>query len=405
MVKLLIDLLDFLRGCAPLLTSLAILTVLFILLAKSIKKYSTVYYILFSIPFVLVTIPFIGRMIGVETFSATRVPFLGEILRDYIHMGSFGHPLLIIIMYIGALSPKISGVGKLMSIRKELSIISGFPILTHSLVRVFNNVPNALKFFTNNAEYMETTRVVSETGAGITSFSYVLGILMLIIFIPLWVTSFDWVRKHMSRATWKKVQKWSYVLYATLFIHAMCIQVGGMLNPRGGGGPRPQATVTATTEQARGEHGETARTADGEQRGGRNNENANADSERQRGGRPDGENANAANGERRGNRGDNASTDGERRGNREGGETASQASGSGQGVQSGQSGQGGQQVGRQSGGRAPAFGFSNIEVSAQTRRYIHIVSLLLIFGSYLFLRLRKAKRDAAKKTKLKGSNA
>jgi len=345
MVKLFIDLLDFLRGCAPLLTSLFILTMLFILLAKSIKKHSTIYYTLFAVPFVLVAIPAVSRMFGIETFSFNRIPFLGEILRDYIHMGTFGHPLLIIIMYVGALSPKISGVGKLMSIRKELSIISGFPVLTHSLIRVTNNFPNGLKFFTNNAEYMANTNVVSEVGAGITSFSYVFGIVMLIIFIPLWVTSFDWVRKQMTHTKWKKVQKWAYVLYATLFIHAMCIQIGGMLNPRGGNASRQQVTVTATTEQARGERSETARPADGEKRNGH------------------------------------------------GSETTRQATGSGQGSQ---------QVARpQSGGRAPVFGFSNIEVSAQTKRYVHITSLILIFGSYLFLRLRKAKKDAARKARLK----
>lgn len=371
MVKLLIDLLDFLRSCAPLFTSLAILTMLCILLSKSIKKHSTVYYILFAIPFVLVALPFIGRMFGAEMFSFNRVPFLGEILRDYIHMGTFGHPLLIIIMYMGALDPRTPGVGKLLSIRKELSIISGFPILTHSLIRVFNNFPNGLKFFTNNAEYMENTRVVSEAGAGITSFSYVLGIIMLIIFIPLWITSFGSVHKRMGNVKWKKLQKWSYVLYATLFIHAMGIQIGGMLNPRGGGTPRQTTAVTVTAEHAHNEHSETAKIADGERRDGRS-ENARGDNERSEG-RPDGKNAGVGN----------------EMGGGRGAETAKQMTGGGPGRQ---------QVAGQGGGRAPSFGFSDIEVSAHAKRYIHMISLILIFGSYLYLRLRKAKRDAEKKS-------
>jgi hypothetical protein len=42
----------------------------------------------------------------------------------------------------------------------------------------------------------------------------------------------------------------------------------------------------------------------------------------------------------------------------------------------------------------PAKGLSDIKVSAPVKGYIHIISLILIFGSYLYLRLRKAKRDA-----------
>ncbi|MDR1161024.1 MAG: ferric reductase-like transmembrane domain-containing protein, partial [Tannerellaceae bacterium] len=308
MVKTIIDLLEFLRSCAPLLTSLAVLTGLCILLSRSIKKHATVYYLLLAIPFALVALPFTCRMFGIETVSLAGIPILGEIIRDYIHMGTFGHPLLIIIMYMGALDPKIPGVKKLLSIRKELSIISGFPVLAHSLIRVTGSIPNSFTFFANRADYMAHTKVASEWGAGISSASFLLGIIMLLIFIPLWVTSFDWVRKRMSKVKWRKLQKWAYVLYATLFIHAMGIQAGGLLNPRGGGAPR-QATVETTVAA-----------------------------------KPDM--------------------------NRQNAQTARPATG----------------------GRVPTKGFSDIKVSAPAKGYIHIISLILVFGSYLYLRLRKAKK-------------
>ena len=245
MIKLLIELLELLRAAAPLLFSLSVFTLFGILCSKSIKKYSTIYYIVFGVPFAIVAISFIGRLIGAEWLQINyrAIPFMGEIARDYIHMAAFGHPLLILIMYMGALDPKIPSVKKLMSIRKELSIISGFPILTHSLIRVTNNFPDSLKFFTNNAEYMENARVSSELGAGISSFSLVLGVVMLAIFIPLWVTSFGPVHRRMGAVRWKKLQKWSYVLYATLFIHALGIQIGGILNPRGGHHARPAVEI------------------------------------------------------------------------------------------------------------------------------------------------------------------
>ena len=357
MVKLLIDLLDFLRSCAPLLTSLIILTVLCILLAKSIRKYATIYYIVLSIPFFLVAIPFVAQLMGVEMAGFTRIPILGELVRDYIHMGNFGHPLLIIIMYMGALNPRIPAVNKLMSIRKELSIISGSAVFTHSLIRVTNNFPNSLKFFTNNAEYLANTKVASELGAGISSFSFVLGIVMLIIFIPLWVTSFGGIRKRMGYAKWKKFQKWSYVLYAALFIHAMGIQIGGMMNPRGGHTPKPAAVETTVAQrQAPEANTENAKTANGEARSERNNEHVkDVTSE---------------------NRKEHAAVKPET--NKQGEQTVKPAAS----------------------GRTPTKSLADIKVSAQTKRYIHLFSLILIYGSYLFLRLRKAKKDAVKRVKV-----
>lgn len=298
-----------------------------------------------AIPCGLVTVPFIGRLFGVEIFNINGIPFLGTILRDYIHMGTLGFPLLIIIMYIGALNPKNIYVKKLFNIRKELSIISGFPVLTHSLIRVTNNFPDAFKFFVDNEGYMTTIRVTNELGAGITSFSFVLGVLMLIIFIPLWVTSFDSIHKRMGNLKWKKFQKWSYVLYATLFIHAMGIQIGYMLNPRERDLPKKPAieVATAKTDARSGGNSDTLKLESNDARnvGGSRNAEQVADSRK---------------------------------------------------------GQAQTQVERPSGNRrAQSKGFADIEVSPQTKRYIHIISLLLIFGSYLYLRLAKAKKNAAKK--------
>jgi DMSO/TMAO reductase YedYZ heme-binding membrane subunit len=331
MVKLLTDLIQFLYSIAPLLMALAVLTLLSVLLSKSIKRYATVYYIVFAIPFALVAIPFIGRLFGIEVFNFGRIPFLGGILRDYIHAGTLGFPLLIIIMYVGALNPKNSIVKKLLGIRKELSILSGFPILTHSLIRVTNNFPNSLKFFTDNEGYMANARVTNALGAGITNFSFVLGVLMLALFLLLWVTSFDFVHKWMGGVKWQKLQRWSYVLYAMLFIHAMGIQVGFLLNPRERES-RPATEVTATATDSR-------------------------------------ENPELQGRSERGNRDENtvqppATTV---NGNRASEATRPSARG----------------------GRQQSLGFADINVSSQTKRNIHIASLLLIFGSYLYLRVRK----------------
>jgi DMSO/TMAO reductase YedYZ heme-binding membrane subunit len=342
MIKLLIDFIQFLYSLAPLHTALGILALLAVLLSKSIKRHAMVYYIVFAIPFALVTIPFIGRLLGTDMFNFNRIPFLGGILRDYIHAGTLGFPLLIIIMYTGALNPKNPQVKKLLSIRKELSILSGFPILTHSLIRVTNNFPDAFRFFTGSREYMENTGANSVLGAGITNFSFVLGILMLALFLPLWITSFDAVRKRMGGVLWKKWQRWSYVLYAMLFIHALSIQIGATLNPREERRmPTAVAEVTATAAEAahnRGNGGKPELQQPAERGGGSGREAVQATAGKV--GRT---------------------------------ETATSAAGRG--------------------GHQPSIGFADISVAPQTRRHIHIASLFLIFGSYLYLRLKKARKD------------
>lgn len=341
MIKVLIDLLSFLRTTAPLFVSLAIFTLLFILLAKSIKKHAKIYYFAFSIPFLLHAIPTILRWCGVDIeFSFTRVPVLGEIIRDYIHMGAFGHPLLIIIMYMGALDVKNPYVKRLMSIRKELSIISGFPVFTHSLVRVANNFPSSLQYFTSHTEYMANPRVTSELGSGISSFSLVLGILLLLLFIPLWVTSLDSVHKRMGHVKWKKLQSWAYVLYAMLFVHAMGIQVGGMIsrNAAANNDDKKTEILAAASETLQSKQ--------------------NGDGEERKAGLDESKGEQAENSE-------NPSA------------VKQQTTG---------------------GGRVQTKGFADFKVGRETKQIISILSLLSIYASYLYLRLRKAKRKAKKKS-------
>jgi DMSO/TMAO reductase YedYZ heme-binding membrane subunit len=339
MIKLLIDFVQFLYTIAPLFVALGALTLFAVLLSKSIKRHAAIYYTVFAVPFALVAIPFIGRLLGIEMFNFGRIPFLGGLIRDYIHAGTLGFPLLIIIMYMGALSPKKSYVKKLVSIRGELSILSGFPILTHSLIRVTNNFPNALRFFTDNDGYMENAKMANTLGAGVSNFSFVLGILMLALFLPLWVTSFDSVRKWMGSVRWKKLQRWSYVLYAMLFIHALGIQLGFMLNPRVER-PAPAPVVAAVAPAA-----DSAL-------------NRNTGNRENRGSQSVARNESAGQGNEN---------------------TAQSKTDSGNRTATGR------------GGHQPSIGFADIKVDPQTRRYIHIASLLLIFGSYLYLRLRKAK--------------
>jgi DMSO/TMAO reductase YedYZ heme-binding membrane subunit len=154
---------------------------------------------------------------------------MSNILREYVHVSGFAYPLLIIIMYMGALPVRNHIVKRLMMIRKELSIISGFPILIHSWVRL-RLVPGSFDYFFGSGE-----TATNGVGAGFTNTAYLLGIVMAILFLVLWVTSFDVFHYRLGALRWKKIQRWSYVLYAMLFIHSICLSVGRLLS---GGGHR-----------------------------------------------------------------------------------------------------------------------------------------------------------------------
>ncbi len=334
MIKVLIEFFSFLLTVAPLLTSVAFFTLVSLWLAGSIKRHPRTAYAVMSVPALLVAVPTILGWCGVEVFNFAGVPVLGQILRDYIHMGTLGHPLLIIIMYMGALDAKNVHVKRLMSIRKELSIIVGFPVLTHALIRVVNTFPRALTYFVDHESYIASRPIVNELGAGLTNSSYVLGILLVVVFLPLWITSFDSVHRRMGGARWKKTQRWAYVLYALLFVHAMGMHTGNLLNPRKGGAPSQTVVQTAEAKPERASKEKTLAAAEVAKGSGRQ-----------------------------------MNTPGRAAGREQA--TAPHPGASG--------------------------GFADMEVPRELRQYIHIASILLIYGSYLWLKMRKIRIRKNKK--------
>ncbi|MFI3239550.1 MAG: ferric reductase-like transmembrane domain-containing protein [Bacteroidales bacterium] len=340
MIKATLDLLQFLSSNFSFLFSLVVYTVLAILLSKSIKKHSKVYYWVFGVISFAFIVPFVCRLCGVAfPINIGNIPLLGLSVNELSSAANFIHPVLVLIMFMGAFNARIPVVGRLMSIRKELSIIVGFPVLAHATKRVFASFPDGWQYFADNEAFMANPRVHSALGSGITSFVFVLGLVMTILFLVLWITSFDSVRKKMGYKKWKSVQKWSYALYAMLFIHSIGLSVGSMISDNA----RETAQSKAKVEQvAEGK----ATPTQGQQQG----HGQPAQAQMQQG----------------------------------------QQQGHGQPAQA--------QAAPSHGGRQKPFSFTEkVEISRGDKRVIHIIVLFLIYGSYLVLRIRKAKRDKAKR--------
>ncbi len=354
MINATLDIIEFLKSNFGFLFALMVYTTLAIALAKSIKKNYKVYYTIFGVISFCFIIPVVARLTGITLpFSFGQIPIVGLSASELSSAANFIHPVIVVIMYMGALSAKNKYVGRLMSIRKELSIIVGFPVLAHAMKRIFGSFLSGWQFFFDNETYMQSPRVASALGSGITSFAFVLGIVMTALFLVLWITSFDSVHRKLGTKRWKSIQKWSYGLYAMLFIHAMCLQIGGLIsdNARAAKQAAPKAQTEVVAEAGHS-HGP-------QQAGPQAQQGAHAPQQA----------------------GPQA---------QQGAHAPQQA-----GQQAGQQPQQAQQGGHSHGPRS--FTFSSIEIPRATKRWINIFIYIAIYGSYLFLRIRKAKKQKAKK--------
>jgi len=162
------------------LTTSMLTTVLSYAFTKSIRKYSYLLYVLAGIIALLASE-------DANTLSMGYVPF----------------GLFLVVMYTGVLNKSVLKK-RLLMVRKELSIIACILLASH----VF--------------PYLEY--YLDELGLFQAQFSFYIGVFAAIVLIPLFLTSFQQVRKRMSYKSWKSIHRLSYVFYFLLSIHLISIQ-------------------------------------------------------------------------------------------------------------------------------------------------------------------------------------
>ena len=228
MNNVLVDLFTLILKACPFLFSLILWTIVSITFSKAIKKHAKVlYWISGTLSFLFFLNYVAGSVLPFKIFS---IPILGSIISEFSRAANVIHPLLVIIMFMGAFSTKHKTIGKLMSIRKELAIFVGFPLLAHIVKRLTHSFLGACHFFLNYTERINHPIVLSKTGAIIQNSVYVLGVVMTVFVLILWITSFTSVRQKMGAAKWKRWQtRFSYPLYAMLFIHSTGLAVNEVM--------------------------------------------------------------------------------------------------------------------------------------------------------------------------------
>ncbi len=160
---------------------------------RFIKKYSTIYYISISIL----------SLLCIFLYSQ-KTPFIVSIIvNTFVVSGNLAGALFIVVMYATILQNPLKQIA--IRMRAEMAITASIFTLAHNITygqRYFVN------FFTKFNKLGITTILAT-----------IISMIMILLLIPLTVTSFQSVRSKMNPKSWKKLQSLSYVFYGLLYAH------------------------------------------------------------------------------------------------------------------------------------------------------------------------------------------
>jgi DMSO/TMAO reductase YedYZ heme-binding membrane subunit/uncharacterized protein with FMN-binding domain len=128
----------------------------------------------------------------------------------------FATALWVTVMWAGALPNGSALMKQIMPIRGELSIIAAILTLGH-------NAAYGRTYFLRIAQLPPAQLAAS-----------VCSIIMILIMLPLFITSFKTVRRKMKAGSWKKLQRLAYGFYGFLYIHIMLLTVPAVMAGRSG---------------------------------------------------------------------------------------------------------------------------------------------------------------------------
>ena len=141
--------------------------------------------------------------------------FFKKIMQRGVLAGS----LFILVMLAPVLPKRFSG-------RKTIYLLRGEMAISASLITVAHNLAFGGKYF--GAVFFGQGHIsLMELHAAIVS------CLMILLLIPLTITSFQTVRRKMQAKTWKKVQNWSYLFYLLLYLHIFFIYQRALIRGKG----------------------------------------------------------------------------------------------------------------------------------------------------------------------------
>lgn len=170
---------------------------------KALKKHPTWFYIA---SLCMVVFLFADDLLE---FSLDWPEWIQTYFLSTFRRGSFATGMFIVIMYIGALDAKRPFVKELFRIRAEMSIVASILTFGHNILygryyfpRLFTN-PGAMR-----PQYVAATMIT---------------LVLLVLLIPLFITSFPKVRRKMDARKWKKLQRLAYPFYILIYVHVLIL--------------------------------------------------------------------------------------------------------------------------------------------------------------------------------------
>ena len=147
------------------------------------------------------------------------LPFLDFFFKKIMQRVVLAGSLFIWVMLAPVLPKSFSG-------RKTIYLLRGEMAICASLITLAHNLAFGGKYF--GALFLGQGHIsLMELHAAIVS------CLMILLLIPLTVTSFQAVRRKMQGKTWKKLQNWSYLFYLLLYLHIFFIYQGALIRGKG----------------------------------------------------------------------------------------------------------------------------------------------------------------------------
>jgi DMSO/TMAO reductase YedYZ heme-binding membrane subunit len=143
----------------------------------------------------------------IYTFAAIIALILSGEEANIVTLGYVPLSFMIIVMYTGVFQKGLIKK-RLMTVRAENAIIGIIFLL-----------PHAIGFINFYLDYSQLLSSVVPT----------IGLLAFILSIPLFITSFRFVRKHFKYKEWKFIHKLAYPFYVLLFAHLAFIDNSRLL--------------------------------------------------------------------------------------------------------------------------------------------------------------------------------
>ena len=147
------------------------------------------------------------------------LPFLDFFFKKIMQRGVLAGSLFIWVMLAPVLPKSFSG-------RKTIYLLRGEIAICASLITLAHNLAFGGKYF--GALFLGQGHIsLMELHAAIVS------CLMILLLIPLTITSFQSIRRKMQAKTWKRLQNWSYLFYLLLYLHIFFIYQGALIRGKG----------------------------------------------------------------------------------------------------------------------------------------------------------------------------